>query len=348
LEIKIKDANRHLFQTTGYGQMSAYLAKALHKRKHNVYYDFITGANDSILDWFAKKPFEHTPETIYLWVRPPHYVNNEDFIPEHINVFYTMHESETFEGWKADWPQLLNKCNAVIVPTDWNKMIFIHHGVRVPIHVVPLAVNPKIFHGLKTQQFSILSVHEGLGKTASRENWMESIQAYLETFHDRNFNDVIYWVKTWNAAIPSFHTRVNKFIQGKGFDRSKLPRYQVWEIDLLARDMSNLYGKVWLFLKNANREGWSLPLHEAMACRTRCLASRLPVFQEFAYPPLVDYFDSDNQEHLREKLWLQFRHWRKWKAHVNNFSPDRAAERLEAVLLEVLDAQGTADSQAGT
>lgn len=336
LTIKIKDANRHLFQATGYGQMSAYLAKALHKLKHSVYYDFITGANDGLLDWFARKPFEHTPETIYLWIRPPHYVKNEDFNPDHINVFYTMHETETFEGWKADWPALLNHCNAVVVPTEWNKRIFADHGVKVPIYVVPLAVNPRVFRGLRTEQFSILSVHEGLGKSGSRENWQESIEAYLETFHDRNFNDVIYWIKTWKAALPSFHTRVDKFIEEKGFDRAKLPHYQVWEIELLPHDMSNLYGKVWLFLKNANREGWSLPVHEAMACRTRILASDLAPFREFVYPKLVDYFEPGNHEDLRERLWVQFRHWRKWKTHVNSFSPDNVVKKLEAVLEEVL------------
>jgi len=339
LEVKIKDANRHLFQMTGYGQVSAYLAKALHKLGHEVHYDFVTGVNEDILDWFAKREFEHTPETIYLWVRPPHYVKGDDFNSQHINVFFTMHESETFEGWKSDWPQLLNKCNAVITPTEWNKRIFAENGVTIPVYVVPLAVNSKIFHGLKTRQFSILSVHEALGKDGSRENWMDSMKAYLETFYDRNYNDVIYWIKSWKADIPRFHSEVVKFIGEKGLDLSKLPRYQVLELDLLPQGMSNLYGKAWLFLKNANREGWSLPLHEAMACRTRILATRLPPFQEFAYAPLIDYFEPGNQEHLKKRLWLQFKHWRKWKAHVNSFHPDRVAEKLEAALLEVLDAQ---------
>jgi len=338
LKIKIKDANRHLFLTTGYGQMSAYIAKSLTKLGHDIYYDFVTGCNDDLLDKLARKPFEHTPDTLYLWVRPPHYVKNKDFVPEHINVFYTMHETETFEGWKSDWPQLLNKCDAVVVPSEWNRKVFTNQGVLVPIYVVPLAVYTKIFHGLRTRQFSILSLHEALGKLGSRENWWDSIEVYLETFHDRNYRDVVYSIKTWNADIPSFHDHVDKFIADKGFDRSKLPPYQILEFELLPQDMNSIYGKAWLFLKNANREGWSLPLHEAMACGVKILASDIPPFREFVYPKLIDYFEVGNHAHLKERLWIQFRHWRKWKTHVNSFSPDNITKKLETVLEEVLKA----------
>lgn len=336
LKVKIKDANRHLFLATGYGQISAYVGKALDNFGHDIYYDFVTGSNDAVLDRLARKSFEHTPDTIYLWIRPPHYIKNEDFVPEHINVFYTMHESETFEGWKSDWPELLNRCNAVIVPSEWNKKVFAENGVTVPIHVVPLAVSPKTFRGMKTGEFSILSLHEGLGKRSSRENWHDSIEVYLETFYDRNHQDVTYWIKTWNADVPAFRGHIDNFIAAKGFDRSNLPPYQVLEFELLTQDMNNFYGQVWLFLKNANREGWSLPLHEAMACNMRILASDIPPFREFVYPPLVDYFGLGDREALKERLWAHFKRWQHWKAHVNRYSPDNVTRELERVLEEVI------------
>lgn len=339
MKIKIKDANRHLATMTGYGQISIYVAKALHKLKHDVYYDFITGCTDELLDQLARKPFEHTPDTIYLWIRPPHYIKNEDFNPEHINIFYTMHETETFEGWKADWPQLLNKCAAVVVPSQWNKEVFASRGVAIPIYVVPLAVPTKTFHGIKTTQFSILSVHEGLGKRGSRENWWDSIETYLSTFCGDNHNDMVYWIKTWNADIPEFHNDVERFIAYEQLDRATLPPYQVWEVELLPEDMSHLYGTAWLFLKNANREGWSLPIHEAMACGTRILASDIPPFREFVYPPLVDYFELGNRKMLGRHLRAQFKCWQQWKAHVNRYKPDRVVKELEGALEEVLRAQ---------
>ncbi len=44
--------------------------------------------------------------------------------------------------WELDylpptWPVLINQCDLVVVPTEWNATIFRKEGVTVPIHVVP-------------------------------------------------------------------------------------------------------------------------------------------------------------------------------------------------------------------
>jgi glycosyltransferase involved in cell wall biosynthesis len=49
--------------------------------------------------------------------------------------------------WEADeiqphWPDLLNRCDGVIVPTEWNAEVFRAGGVTVPVEVVPHACEP--------------------------------------------------------------------------------------------------------------------------------------------------------------------------------------------------------------
>lgn len=334
MKIKIKDANRRLIPTTGYGQMSAAIGRGLDAKGHDVYYDYVTGSTDNDLERIAKKPFKHTQDTIYLWIRPPHYVKYKEFDKKNINVFYTMHESETFEGWKADWPELLNRCNAVIVPTEWNKRIFKERGVEVPIYVVPLGVNPQVFHGAKTKEFSILSVHEALGKKGSRESWADSVEAYLLAFKD-NPMEVSFTIKSWNTDIPSFYKFVFEIAKKIGEPYQNLPQFNIIETDLLPQDMNALFGKHWVFLKDSKREGWCLPVHEAMATGMNIICSDLPPMREFLFGKKVVWFELGNVKKLTEVLVWEFKQWRKWKGHVNSFSWKANLKKLEEVLYEI-------------
>jgi glycosyltransferase involved in cell wall biosynthesis len=47
----------------------------------------------------------------------------------------------------AHWPGLLNRCDGVIVPTEWNAEVFRAGGVTVPIGVVPHASEPTSTQG---------------------------------------------------------------------------------------------------------------------------------------------------------------------------------------------------------
>jgi glycosyltransferase involved in cell wall biosynthesis len=60
------------------------------------------------------------------------------------NIFYTMMETETLS------PMFADTCNryadAIFTPTNWNKKVFEKGGIKKPIHVVPLGINPELYH----------------------------------------------------------------------------------------------------------------------------------------------------------------------------------------------------------
>jgi hypothetical protein len=280
---------------------------------------------------------KHDTEDIALWIRPPHYVKYKPFRRKGvINVFYTMHETETFTGWKANWPRLLNWCHAIITPTEWNKQVFLDNGVTSPIHVVPLGVNAKDFHGRRSYEFSILTVHDALGSKSSRENWLDTLTAYHRAFYgqEQYAHDVLLTIKSWNVRNAEFERALNGLRDVQDVDL--LPSVRVVELDLPVHAMNDLYGRHWLFVKNANREGWGLPLWEALAADCRVAYTDLPLWRGLVPERYGHSFPLGDVDALTEIMLDEFRHWKKKKGWINSFSWNMCAKKVEEVLYGVL------------
>lgn len=321
MKIRIYDAGRRDAQNSGYGVMIRYLAAELKKLGHEIVY-------------FPRGGESGDDEDVVLWPRPPHYIKYKQFDkPGATNVFFTMHESESFEGWKEDWPALLNRCDAIITPTEWNKGVFEKHGITVPITVIPLGIDTKVWHGGRTYRFSIMSLHEGLGSNSSRENWRETLTAYHEAFQELYEKDVLLTIKSWDMNVVNYLSHL------ASLRRKGAPEVRVVELDLTNSDLNGLYAQHWFFVKNANREGWSLPLWEAMACGLRVAYTDLPVFGRV--PKWAGRrFPLGDVDALRDIFLDEFRHWKKRKGFFNQFKWDRTAEAVEGVLIEARDRRG--------
>jgi len=320
--------------------MSAQIGARLSDLGHDVYYNLVTGCNDFILDKLAKKEFVPTPNTIYLWIRPPHYIKNPEFDKKNINVFFTMHEKESFEGWKSDWVELLNKCSAVITPTEWNKKVFIKNGLKVPCYVVPLGVDVKIFTGPTERKFGILTLHEALGSDNSRENWKDTLEAYFKAFYGEK--DVYLTIKSWNVNKDGFMAFKESLIKENNWEKEKLPEIRVVDLSLPPSSLNELYAHHHLFVKNANREGFCLPLVEAFSCGVYCLVSDLSIFKEIwkKYERrYLDFFPLEDKEALQELMIGRFRIWKKWRGAADQFSWNKVVKKLEKVLEEVASAK---------
>lgn len=315
MKIRIIDADTRLSLRSGYGLMSKQIADNLSRLGHEVCF----------------LPDDGSGEDIMFWIRPPHYVKQPEFDPSKKNVFYTMHESDTFEGWKSDWPELLNRCTAVITPTAWNKEVFEKRGVVVPIYVIPLGVNRKDFHGAKTDAFSIMTLHDALGADSSRESWKDTIKAYYSAFSGQHHEEVLLTIKSYNINRESYR----KFLKSLGGDESANPPIDIIEIDLTKDSLNELYSKHWLFIKNANREGWSLPLLEAMAADLPVLYSDIPVLSWASEYSNGESFLPGDTARLSELMQAEFRKWKKKKGFVSKYSWKNCAKQVEEVLKAV-------------
>lgn len=315
------DTNRHANLASGYGTMARALAEGLERRHHDVYFDSPTLSGDPIIDLIAKKKFVDSPDTIYLWTKPPKYVKNENFHQNKKNVFYTMHESETFEGDKADWPELLNKCKLIITPTVWNQGVFVKAGVTVPIVVVPLGTDTRFYHPyVAHDRFNVLTVHEAFGAESSRENWKMTLEAFNELFADKT--NVNLTVKSWNIKQDV----VEELRKSGAMDKVTL-----MSMSLERGAMASLYQQHFVFVKNSNREGWSIPLTEAMACGMPVVVYKNPVLEENVrnYPQVSWFYKKDM---LKYYLDYWYKVWRTSNEYLTMFSWSNTVDRVEDAL----------------
>jgi hypothetical protein len=316
--INIIDASRRKSGISGYGLMSSQFSNRLRDLGHDIrFFD----------EGYSKEA------DIWLWIRPPHYINEKYFDEKNNNVFFTMHESETFDDWKKDWPELLNKCKAVITPTEWNKKVFENNGVSVPIYVVPLGVDEKVFCGYKNRKFSILSLFDGLGSNNSRDNWKEMIKAYYKTFYDNYYNEVIYSIKSWRINWENYDRFIDEVIKENEYKRELLPPIQIYEIDLVPEDLNLFYAKHHVFMKYSRGEGWCLPANEALSVGLRILSYPNPAMV-FLNKNNTDFFK--DSEELHNKLWENWRRYRKDKIKRSLWSWKSSTRQLEEVLNEII------------
>lgn len=100
-------------------------------------------------------------------------------IGEHVAI--TMFESSQLPD---DWPPVLNKCDAVVVPTRFCRDVFVSSGVEVPVHVVPLGLGdwcklrPEPVHRHDDKPLTFLAfLDRGL-----RKGGMYALQAFVGAF----------------------------------------------------------------------------------------------------------------------------------------------------------------------
>lgn len=318
MRIKVVDARRREAPTSGYGLMSYQFAARLANLDNEVHF-------------FDEKPQEEAD--IWLWIRPPHYIKEKYFDESKPNVFFTMHEQETFEGWKSDWPQLLNKCKAIITPTEWNKDVFIKQGVTKPTYVVPLGIDDKVFCGNKNKRFSLLSVFDGLGTDSARDDWKRMISVYFKTFYNNNQTMVQYDIKSWRIDWGKYESFVKNLIRDNNYDPDKLPKINIYEIELVAEDFNVFYSKHHSFLKCSKGEGWGLPTLEAMSCGLRIISLPTPAMLTFLNKNNTDFFTTDDE--MKCKIWENWRRYKKEKDLIHQWSWKEASIKLNQALNEI-------------
>jgi glycosyltransferase involved in cell wall biosynthesis len=311
MEIKIVDAKRREAPTSGYGLMSYQFGERLKAHGHTVHYH----------DQDPKKEAD-----IWLWIRPPHYIKEPYFDQTKPNVFFTMHEQETFTGWKADWPTLLNKCKAVITPTEWNKEVFIKQGVTVPVFVVPLGVDTKVFSGYKNKKFSVLSVFDGLGNDSARDDWKMMIRAFCDTFREKHTSEVSYTIKSWRINHEGYDNFIKTIPEPH-------PDINVYEIDLVPEDFNLFYAKHHCFVKASKGEGWSLPTLEALSTGLRILSLPTPAMLTFLNEKNTDFFT--DKDTLKDKIWENWRRYRKKRIKIDQWSWREATIKLAKALEDI-------------
>ena len=303
MRIWLSDGDRRLQQGNGYGQVSAAVARGLIELGHDVQFQEFPGME------------------LALFVCPPGKIR---FGRQVRSAAITMHELDHLPESKRDWVEILNRLDLVITPTDWNREVWRQAGVESPITVVPLGIDPESYFPVTGRRCTFLCVHENLGGATSREDWQHTLRAYLQAF--RAGDDVRLLVKTWKWKPGEFHAARLAVLAELGLEQEQAAPIDVIDDTLSAQEMRDLYQRAWLFLKNANREGWSMPCTEALACGTPVAATRIePLLSHL--PQETRWFDAGDIDELRQILE---REHQRFRSHL------RLAQRHDATVMAKL------------
>lgn len=264
MRVWLSDGDRRLQDENGYGRISAALARGLTDIGHEVQFKQFSGMD------------------LGLFVCPPGRIKFGRPVPW---VAVAMHELDHLPEDKREWVGILNRLDLLITPTEWNRQMWRREGVTVPIEVIPLGVDIESYFPPQGRTCTFLALHENLGGSSSREDWRHTLRAYLSAFTAAD--DVRLQIKTWKWKPEGWRDVYARTLQDLGLEESTAPAVEVIDGHLDAHEMRGLYQRAWLFIKNANREGWSLPCSEAFACGGRVAATRIE--------PLLSHLPDDTR-----------------------------------------------------
>jgi glycosyltransferase involved in cell wall biosynthesis len=319
MRIWISDGDRRLQEGNGYGQVSQAVSRGLIELGHEVRFQEFPGME------------------LALFICPPGKIRFGRQVP---SAAITMHELDHLPASKHGWVEILNQLDLVITPTVWNKEVWERAGVTTPVAVVPLGIDPELYFPATGRRCTFLCVHENLGGVTSREDWRDTLRAYLSAFTAED--DVRLLVKTWKWKPEEFDVAREQVLEelrsvqgrapgagdawmpaGPSPPRSAAPAVEVIDGVLSAREMRELYQRAWLFVKNANREGWSMPCTEAIACDTPVAATRIePLLSHL--PERTRWFAPGDVQELRRILE---REYQRFRSHL------RLAQRHDATAM---------------
>jgi glycosyltransferase involved in cell wall biosynthesis len=252
VRIWVSDGDRRLQQDNGYGRISAAVSRGLIELGHEVAFQEFPGME------------------LALFICPPGKIK---FGRSVRSAAITMHELDELPAEKREWVKVLNRLDLVITPTSWNLEMWERAGVTTPIEVVPLGVDPELYFPVTGLRCTFLCVHENLGGESSREDWLQTLRAYLAAF--TRADDVRLVIKTWKWKPEQFRAARARVLEELGVAEADAAEVEVLADVLSADQMRELYQRAWLLVKNANREGWSMPCSEAIACGTSVAATAI-------------------------------------------------------------------------
>jgi len=194
------------------------------------------------------------------WIRHPKHQHHD----YERSIVFTMGESSILPQSSV---LKCNKAKFIIVPSEYNKTIFINNGITRPIGVVPLGVDTNIY------------------KKTFRKKDDNCVFGFVGTFYKRK--NIPFLIKSFKKAFTNekckliIKTSANCYNQ-YGVD-SNLQIQFITE-DYSEKQMVNFYNSLDGFISCSHAEGFGLPQLESMACG-------VPVISP-CFGGITEFFDS--------------------------------------------------------
>ncbi|MGA0332818.1 MAG: glycosyltransferase [Kiritimatiellia bacterium] len=199
-------------------------------------------------------------------------------------IGYTMLETD---GLPQEWVQQCNMMDEIWVPSEFNRKTFQQSGVTRPIHLVPLGVDPMMYHPeLQAERFSERYTFLSVFEWGERKAPEALLRAFCKAFGPED--DVALVIK-YSIGIP-FDLR--KFVFDLGLPEKTPPIVFLQSSSVAHEQMGALYRGADCFVLATHGEGWGMPIMEAMACGLPAVATNwsgqtMFMTEENSYPVRV-------------------------------------------------------------
>ena len=270
----------HTGSPTGYAQSAWILARAFWEAGLEVRYLFI--GDDPLYEPESPDPLVNSlrsnqpdlglPQIVYS-VAPLFWHNSGAY-----KVGWTMME---VDGVNAQWVYACNAMDEVWVPTLWQARFFAESGVVVPIYVVPLGVDERMFSPTVYPARVLGSGRDEVGKGPGRETfrflgvgwwqlrkrWDILVRAFLDEFKDDDNVELVIKCHTAETECEVLATLAN-MLEGR-----ELTRVKVMAQSLNWWHLAGVYRACQAFVLPTAGEGYGYPFLEALCCGLPVIAT---------------------------------------------------------------------------
>lgn len=188
-----------------------------------------------------------------------------------------------------EWVVQMNRMDAIITASQFNKSTFEQAGVRVPIHVVPHTFDARMFHsGVQPGGRYRKLTYFSMGTWKDRKNWAGLIKGWYEAFDNSHQTALV--IKTENARMLQ---RMVQQIKKDGPWRSKdtAPIYAEQQTHCPFEDIPSIMRKGDIFISASLGEGFGLCGLHAMALGMPVITTRFGGVLEYAKPELCTHLE---------------------------------------------------------
>jgi glycosyltransferase involved in cell wall biosynthesis len=183
-------------------------------------------------------------------------------LPGARNIGFTMFEADRLP---AAWVPMCNAMDALWVPSEWVRDMFLASGVTVPVHVVGVDSFAHATGGralpAPAQAFRLLSVFQW----SARKNPVGLLRAFCAAFDGDP--DAVLVLKAHRAGEPAVNSVFVKnavdFTLSRMRPARSLPRVEIATEFYSAEQMRDLHASANAYVSLAHAEGWGLPAWEA-------------------------------------------------------------------------------------
>ena len=271
--------------STGYALSCQEMLHALDRQGVRAAYRYVYGPrtvfptaepadfDDPRLAIYASRPLRRRPQVAVVYAQGDVFHRNRG----KTRIGYTMLE---VDGFPADWVRQANRMAEVWVPSELNREGFLASGLKRPVHVIPLGVDPDYFHpGIEAYpnprgEYVFLSVFEW---SERKEPWL-LLRAFNEEFSAREPVRLVCKLDHRDPGV-CLGSEIRKLRLHPGGGRVsyllnlQFPRYQ----------LGSLYCSADCYVSASRGEGWNLPLIEAMACGLPAIATDWGAHRDFLH-----------------------------------------------------------------